>query len=169
VIRTDLLGWTLAELALALLFAFFAAFVPSYVAEVQRIKRLEAEAKKAVTAADVEKLRKENSDLRSGIEASRKDLKSKLTPPCAELDKNSTWLFTATVTSRDSFDIEGEAFTLDGIERKYAEQLKEAKRRGCIEKARIYIKAGMSAGDFDYAYKRLGSDFYLASLGEKRP
>src|SRR4051812_24781825 len=100
-----MLGWTLAELALALLFALLAAFVPSYRAEVERIKRLEAQSKNSIPAADVEKLRKENADLRSEIEASRKNLRSRLTPPCVELDKNSGWLFTATVTSRDSFDI----------------------------------------------------------------
>jgi hypothetical protein len=164
-----MLGWTLAELALALLFALLAAFVPSYRAKVVRLERLEAGSKKSLPAADIENLRKRNADLQSEIEASRKNLKSRITPSCAELDKNSGWLFSATVTSRDSFEIDGETLALDGILKKYADQLADAKRRGCIQQARIYFDPSISAADLDYAYERLRMRLYLDYLGERRP
>ena len=165
-IRTDMLGWTLAELALALLFALLAAFIPSYRAEIERIKKLEAASKNEISAADAEKLRQENAALRAEFEASRKNLRSKIMPPCSELDKNSGTLFTATVTSRNSFEIGGKTLTMDGILRKYADQIADAKKRGCVQQVRIYFSSGMSAGDLDYATKRLGGTFYQTSLGE---
>jgi len=164
-----MLGWTLAELALALLFALLAAFIPSYRAEVERVRRLEAASKNELSATDAEKIREENIALRLEIESSRKNLKSKITPPCAELDKSSGWLFTATITSRNSFEIEGKTLALDGILKKYADQLADAKKRGCVQQVHIYFMSGISAGDFDYATKRLGAYFYPASLGEWRP
>lgn len=167
-IRTDLLGWTLAELALALLFALLAVFGPSFGAEVRRIKLLEAQSKNAISAAEAEKLRAENLALREEIDASRKNLKSRITPPCAELDKNSSWLFTATVRSRDSFGIAGKTLSMQEILREYAKPLADAKKRGCVQQVHVNFQAGISAGDFDYAFRRLGSYFYPASLGEER-
>jgi hypothetical protein len=165
--QTDLLGWTLAELALALLFALFAAFAPSYLAEVKRIQQLQAAAKNSVSRDEAEELRLENIALRLQLEASRKDLRSKITPPCSELDKDSGTLFTATVESRDFFEIEGKTMRLDQILRKYANQLADAKARGCVQQAHIYFDPTISATDFDYATKRLGMYFYLGSLGER--
>ena len=166
--RTDLLGWTLAELALALLFALLAIFGSSYRAELKRIRLLEAQSKNVIPAAESERIRAENIALKEQLEASRKNLKSKITPPCSELDKNSGPLFTVTVYSRDSFGVGGKKFSMEGILKEYAGPLADAKKRGCVQQVRVNFQAGISAGDFDYAFRRLGSNFYPASLGEIR-
>lgn len=181
-IKSDLLGWTLAEIALALLFALLAAFAPSYRNVAMRNKGLEEEIKNAASLAaendrlraenlalqsELAALRLENAELRSMSVAPRSDLKSIVLPSCAELNKNSDWLFTATVIAEDSFEINGRALTLAGIRKEFAEQLADAKKQGCVQRIHVSFEEGMSAQVYDSALKGLRRWFYPTSLGQR--
>ena len=166
--KSDLLGWTLAELALALLFAIFAIFTPTIQRLTLRAKGLEQENKRThELIAENEQLRREEATLRASINASRANLKSKLTPPCSELDKSAGWLFTATVMGPDSFEIGGAPLTLAKIRERYSSDLADAKKKGCMQRIRINFEGTMSAQTYDLAKRRLDTLFYSASLGKR--
>lgn len=173
--KSDLLGWTLAELSLALLFAFLATLSPSFRHNMAQNKQQVDAANKITTLitqnvhleSENTALRSENSDLHSMFTASRIGLKSKQLPSCAELNNNSEWLFNTTIISEDSFEIAGKMFTLNDIRQKYANDIADAKKQGCVQRIQVSFDGEMSARVYDSAIKRLKQLFYPTSLGER--
>jgi hypothetical protein len=166
--RSDLLGWTLAEIAFAVLFALLAALLPSYKIAVQRNLRLDTENKKtALVTEELKKVKEQNAVLQKAVDESRKNLRSRVLPSCAEKDRTPEWLFTATITSGQTYTIDGQQYTIPALLQKYGTQVEAARKRECVEQVRIYYKTGISARDYDEGFRRLGQLFYPMSLGEK--
>src|SRR5271165_1175872 len=107
--RTDIVGYTLAEIAFALLFSIAAVFLPTYGSLSSKLK-VERDALKKSTA-EIESLKKTVSELeaKSGPIPKAKapegtqGLRSKQLPSCIEKGAATTWLFSATAISADKY------------------------------------------------------------------
>lgn len=159
--RFDIVGLTLAEVSLVLLFSFIAIFIPAY-------SRARKEAAKA-DAGDVQKqldaAKLDNARLQKELENSRRNLRSVVTPSCVEISKATDWLFAATVRGADNYEVLDQQYTLDGLLAKYAAALAQAKQDDCVHRIRIYYGAGVSGLDYDLAIRRLEEHFYTQKLG----
>jgi hypothetical protein len=166
--RFDIVGLTLAEISLVLLFSFVAIFVPSYA---RARKELDAQANKA-TNSDIEKqliaVNAENARLQQELQNSRKNLRSVVTPSCVEIGKATDWLFTAIIRGSDAYEVQGEQYTLDALLAKYSPALIQAKQNGCVHRVRIYYGQGLSGLDYDYSLRQIEEHFYTQKLGPEQ-
>ena len=160
--RFDIVGLTLAEVSLVLLFSFVAVFLPAY-------GHLRKELSAKTTAEDVQKqllaANHKIAQLQQEVDNSRPNLRSVATPTCVEVNKATGWLFGAVIRGADSYEVLGEQFTLDTLLAKYAPALAQAKQDGCRHRIRIYFGQGVSVVDYDFALRRLEEYFYDTKLG----
>jgi hypothetical protein len=164
--KSDLVGWTLAELSLAILFALFAAFAPSHQEAVELNRKLaEADQHAAQLISENTKLTQEQKEIQAEIENSHRVLRSAMTPSCWELDHKSDWLFTATINSEDSFEIDGANLTLAQIARQYSDQLDYAEKLKCRQRVHVEVGPAVTAREYDLGLRRLGQHFYVVSIG----
>ena len=164
--RFDIVGLTLAEISLVLLFSFIAVFLPAY-----GHVRKELDSIKAATmlTGDIQKqladAKSENVRLQQEIENSRRNLRSVATPSCFEINKTTGWLFTAIIRGADRYEVLGQEFTFASLLAKYSSNLTQGKQDGCRQRVRIYFGNGVSVADYDYALRRLEEYFYDSKLG----
>ena len=168
--RSDIVGLTLAEIALVLLFSFLALFVPAY-ARLNRtltksgalnVAKLQTEVNNA-TAAN-ERLKAENERLKTQIDKSRPNLRSAAMPTCAELN-NADWLFTAVIRGADAYEINGNRYSLSTLLQAYATELSEASKNGCRHRVKVYYGKDVSLPEYDYALRKIEQSFYDLKLG----
>jgi competence protein ComGC len=166
--RFDIVGLTLAEISLVLLFSFIAIFVPSYA---RARKELDAKTNKA-TNSDVEKqliaAKAENTQLQQELQNSRRNLRSVVTPSCVEISKATDWLFTAVIRGSDDYEVQGQQYTLDALLAKYSPELVQAKQNSCVHRIRIYYGQDLSGLDYDYSLRRIEKHFYTQKLGPEQ-
>jgi hypothetical protein len=162
--RSDIVvGLTLAEIALALLFSFLALFIPAYARLNRKLK--------LYSAVDVYKLQNDlksatvtNETLRAEIDKSRRNLRSAAIPACAELN-SSDWVFTAIIRGSDIYEVNGNKYSLNGILQTYATELSEAKKNGCRHRVKVYYDRNVSLLEYDSALRRVEQYFYDLKLG----
>lgn len=164
--RSDIVGLTLAEISLALLFSFILIFAPAY-SRAQR--ELDSSRANKATAEDLQKklaaADAENARLHEELENSRHNLRSVVTPSCVEINKATDWLFAATIRGADSYYVSGQQYSLNDLLTKYASALTQAKRDACIQRIRIHYGVGVPLPDYDYALRRIEEHFYTLKLG----
>lgn len=163
--RTDIVGLTLAELALVLLFCMVTVVKPVHSTRnqdaVASARKDLAEQKSLVLA-----LTKENDALRARFSAERPNLRSKQIPSCREKGIVTDWLFVTTIRERNLYDIQGGVtVTLEKLLGLYSPRLTKAAQQGCVESIEVYLGKDVSAVDYDYALRRLEEHFYTAQMG----
>jgi hypothetical protein len=163
--RTDIVGLTLAEIALVLLFSFVALFVPAYARLNHKLKqagatdvvRLQADLKNATAA---------NETLKAEIEKSRKNLRSAAMPTCAELDK-ADWLFTVVIRGSDVYEVSGNRYAINDLLQTYSKEIAQANKDGCRHRVKVYYGKDISLPEYDYALRKIEQYFYDLKLGSE--
>jgi hypothetical protein len=164
VTRIDIVGLTLAEIALAMLFCFIAVFAPSYARATQEIKR-------RPEPKELAELKRKNEDLQREIEklkGSIRDARSKQTPSCIELGKARGPLFTVTIRGGNEYEVEGSSLTLETLRASFSDALLDATRNKCVHSIRVNYGAEVSVQDYDLALRRIEQSFYTTKLGQRR-
>jgi hypothetical protein len=160
--RSDIVGYTLAEIALVLLFCIVAVFAPAYA---RLRKQANPKEKIAETQQELSRANAENAQLRKELQDSRHNLRSVAMPSCAELNKSSDWLFTATIRGIDDYEIAGRSYRLADVLKNYSAPLDQARRDGCRHRIRVSYQAGLDANDYFQALTRIEETFYTLKLG----
>jgi hypothetical protein len=159
----DIVGLTLAEVALVLLFSFLVLFVPAYARLNRRIKQSGA-VDVAKLQTDLTNALAENARLKAEIDKSRRNLRSAAMPTCAELNK-ADWLFTAVIRGADVYEVNGNKYSLDRLLQTYATELSEANKNGCRHRVKLYYGKDVSLTEYDYALRKIEQSFYDLKLG----
>ncbi len=164
--RVDIVGFTLAELSLVLLYVFLALTLPSRNTLQTETTRLSQQ----VTSlqAEIQRLLREKSFLPEPKPAPPEEkprLRSAATPSCIEKGIVADWLFTAIIRGRDAYEVHGRRLTLAGLLSMYQPQVSASKEAGCVHSAKIQLGAGVSAVDYDFALRRIEQNFYTKKLG----
>jgi hypothetical protein len=166
--RIDIVGFTLAEIALVILFALLVIFLPQREREANEAKALQARIKNLEESESA--LKRQVASLeaeRQRFQSSRPDLKSKAIPTCFEIDKTE-WLFSVTIRGNDEFEITGKEMTLNDILKNYETQMKSAKAKGCIHRVQVFYGPKVSTPDYDSGLRRLEAWFSTAKRGQAR-
>ena len=153
------MAFTLGELGL--LTAFVLTFAVGF--QRQRPATLTtAEADSIRQAMNDQRLEREN-DLRliQALRDSLTDLRSPQRPACQQMGLIEGYLVTVRVVGRDEYVVEGDTLSIGGIESRFAVQLEESTRRGCVHQALALHAAGLPAETFVSAFNRLGQLFYV--------
>ena len=167
--RTDIVGLTLAELALALLFCLLATLAPSFVkAQKAALAQGEQAKEKEVLEKRVGDLERENAVQRSRLQIASRQLRSVAAPSCFELGKANDWLFDTTVRGRDAYQVNQQTLTLDAVLNAYSSDLGFATENGCKQRIRTYYGIGVPGIDYDYALRRIEEHFYTKKMGPER-
>ena len=161
--REDIVGLTLAEIALTLLFFFLAVFAPTYARLNRKLK--------AINLIDVARLQTElkaaeaeNETLKAELEKYRPNLRSAAVPSCAEINK-ADWLFTTIIRGSDTYDIDGVSYSIGNILATYSKELSDARQNGCRHRIKVYYGAGVSLDEYDSALRKIEVYFYDLKLG----
>lgn len=167
--RLDIVGWTLAELALVLLFALIAIMVPAY-SRMQ--KRAEAsaldESSKSSLQLEVAHLHQENVQLQASLEASRRGLRSSAKPSCLELGKGPDYLFTVTIKLDGGYEVLGQRYSIDGLLSAYRSPLEEADRNRCAQRIRVSYEPGVGTSEYYSSLQLLSEHFFIKPVGPRR-
>jgi cell division septum initiation protein DivIVA len=163
--KIDIVGFTLAEIALVILFAVLVLFLPQKERQEnevqtlrQKIKRLEeSESTLKQRIASLEKERQQ-------FQSPRPDLRSKAIPTCFEIDKTD-WLFSVTIRGKDVFEIAGKDMSLTDLLKSYDAQMKSAKAKGCIHRVEVFYDPEISIAEYDTGLRRLEAWFSTAKRG----
>jgi hypothetical protein len=163
--RSDIVGYTLAEIALALLFCIIAVFGPAYARLSKQPNSVPPKEKVAEIEQRLARAAAENAQLRKEIDDSRRNLRSVAMPSCAELNKSPDWLFTAIIRGPDTYEILGRPYTRADVLKNYSAQLDQAKRDGCRLRIRISYQPGLDTSDYVQGLRRIEENFYTLKLG----
>jgi hypothetical protein len=169
--RTDIVGYTLAEIALLLLFAITAVFFPTYSRLSSKLKVEKSVSKKS--SAEVESLKNTISELQAkpGTPKTPHDafgLRSKQLPSCIEKGSATTWLFSATATSSNTYLVNGEMMNRDQIKSRFASPLELAEEQQCRQSIQLFYAPSISLPDYDLALRKMEGLFYVTRLGPNR-
>lgn len=138
---------SLAEMAFTLVFAL------AIVASVSAPQEIE-----------IERLQRENEELRKQKELLEEQKKSNIPEPC-----DGYWMDIVAV-SGNSYCVEGIRMTLQEFTRLYGERQKAIERQGdCKVRIRFYSEPGLSAEDVFSAQRALRSQFYYREESGTRP
>jgi uncharacterized coiled-coil protein SlyX len=165
---SDIIGYTLAEIALVLLFALVAVFLPSYSKASKQLKEVEkANRQVAEQREEVRLLKSQLAELqtRTADEPRAADLKSKQTPSCKELGVDTGFLFTATITSADTYVVNGQEVNSDQLRNMFRDALNVAARKQCKESVRVFYSARVSTAEYDEALRKIEQLFYVSRGG----
>lgn len=160
----DIVGLSLAEIALVVVFVLLAVFAPAYSRIRKELKIKEVETTKLKQQLD--ETEREAARLHQQYEAERPNLRSKATPSCFELKKTSNrWLFTLVVRGPDKYELEGHEVTLRELSHQYDSEITQAKRDDCRLSIRISSGEGLSGREYQSALIQLGQTFYMTQSG----
>lgn len=164
--RSDIIvGLTLAEIALVLLFSFLALFIPAY-SRLNRKVKLNGSIDVAKLQTDLKNATAANDRLKAEIEKSRRNLRSAAVPSCAELN-NADWLFTAVIRGSDAYEVNGNRYSLRTLLQTYAPELSEANKNGCRHRVKLYYGKDVSLPEYDSALRKVEQYFYDLKLGQE--
>ena len=161
----DIVGLTLAEVALVLLFSFLVLFVPAYARLSRRVEQSGAGAVNvAKLQTDLKNALAENARLKAEIDKSRPNLRSAAMPTCAELNK-ADWLFTAVIRGADAYEVNDKTYSLGTLLQAYAPELSDASKNGCRHRVKLYYGKNVSLPEYDFALRKIEQSFYDLKLG----
>lgn len=169
-IRNDVVGLTLAEIALVLLFGFLVLLLPSYARLSRELKTRSApdlralQMKLAEATAENERLKLENEQFRAEMATTRRHLRSEQIPSCAEIN-GADWLFTAVILGSDAYGVSGHQYTLQSLLQTYSGPLAEAQAEGCKQRVKVYYGKDVSLPEYYSALRQLEDYFYDKKLG----
>ena len=156
---SDIVGYTLAEIALVLVFCVIAMDTHA----VTGLKKQLRTAQDNLFAAQ-RQLSAQAKLVSKRIDQPTK-LRSSAPPSCFETGFDRNWLFTTTITGRDSFEIGSNVLTFDQLMARYANQIAASKANGCVPRIQVAFSPGIQVIDYDQALKRLEGQFYPRRLG----
>jgi hypothetical protein len=161
--RFDIVGLSLAEISLVLVFILLAVFAPAY----SRVSR-EAKAKThdiEVLHAKLMELQKqvdESASLIKRFGAERPNLRSIATPSCFELNKTSSrWLGTVIVRGVNNYELDGQELSLNDLVSQFSHEIAQGTRDACRFSIKVSSSEGVSGVEFQSALMQLGQTFYL--------
>lgn len=157
--RFDIVGLSLAEIALVLVFVVLAIFAPAY-SHVQK--------ELSFTKRDAESLRTKVGDLQKQLDdmkrfkAERPNLRSRATPSCFELNKTTDrWLTSIVVNGVNRYEVGGRQLTLKELLSEFSSEIAQGKRDDCRYSIRISSGKDVSGVDYQLALMQLGQTFYM--------
>jgi hypothetical protein len=170
----DIVGLSLAELSLALIFVVLALPPPGSdsshsqaAAAIRQAGQLNlqlAGANRQIAELQAEKYRLQGRV--DAFNASRPNLRSVALPSCAEIKLTSDWLFTAAIQGQDRYEVEGVGtVTIAQILERFHNEMEEGRIHGCVQRVRVRVGKNISAEDYDFALRRLEQYFYPKKLG----
>ena len=169
----DIIGYTLAEIALALLFVVVLLGIGSQsalraTAEQARKDALEAaeraleaeeRARRAESSADTQ--RRIADDLREELERLL-GLRSGARPPCSEVGvAEGDWLFSVQILAADLYSLEGEVLSMDGLRSMFDGQLNLAEQRDCVYRVEAMAAPTLPLPVYLAGLRRLEGLFYV--------
>jgi hypothetical protein len=167
--EAEIVGLTLAELSLVLLFAFLAITMASRSHLQERVDQL---------AKDDLVARRELSDARNRLQVLQKHdgilpepkrlaarLRSSALPSCVEIGTEQDWLFTTVIRGRDAYEIEGHVLGLADVLARFDGEIASAKLAGCVPTIKVMLSATIGAADYDFALRQIEQHFYTKKLG----
>jgi len=166
--RFDIVGLSLAEISLVLVFVLLAVFAPAY----SRVSR-EAQTKTHdvdVLRAKVTELQKqvdESASLIKQFGAERPNLRSIATPSCFELNKTpNRWIGSVIVRGVNVYDLNGKQLGLTDLLSEFSDEIAQGKRDGCRHSIRVSSGEGVSGMEYQSALMQLGQTFYMTQSVE---
>jgi len=143
----NVLAISFGEIAFLLLFAFAIIGVVETIKDDQTITEL--------------------NSIQNRLLAEKDSLEKKLKglPRCSEIDVYNDWLFTATIISRDKFQINNNEYTIAGILNKYKKEIVLAKKYNCRHIVKFHFLSTINADDYSFARKLLERYFYVKDEG----
>ncbi|SRR5216684_3441107 len=163
--RTDIVGFTLAEIALVILFAVLVLFLPQKGTQENEVQALKQKIKSLEESESALKQRIASLEKeRQRFQSPRADLRSKAVPTCFEIDKTD-WLFSVIIRRNDVFEISGKEMSLSDILKSYDSQMKSAKAKGCMHRIQVFYDPEISITDYDTGLRRLEAWFSTAKRG----
>ena len=164
----DIVGYTLAETALVLVFVLIVVYAP----ESRKVQKLQGELQTTRHDLDaaLEKQAREQEHPRpiQRKVIDRTALRSAAPPSCVETGVATGWLFTATVEGRDSYRINGVKLTFDELQQRYQTNVTEARDAGCFHRVKVYFTPSITSVEYDEALRKLEELFYTRKLGVER-
>ena len=155
--RSDIVGYTLAETALALLFTVFAGMLA------QRTATVDVERSPQPPTSTV----KTPPPSSAGANSKSPRLLSPNLPSCAQQGSSNDWLFSVVVHGKDAYEHLSRILTLDQLLKQYSAQLRDANLRGCRHTIKVFVGEDVSGLDYDYAIRHLSVWFYPKYMGPK--
>ena len=164
--RIDIVGLSLAETALVLLFTVFVGLLAGKTEENRLLNQASREHEELLRVQrDLTSERESKAELSRQVAAMLPKLRSSAFPSCAEAGKSEGWLFAATVRGRNTYEIGGKLFTLTDLTSFYSKQLQEAYKSECRERVRLYVGDAVSGEEYEYAMRRVAQYFYVGYMG----
>jgi hypothetical protein len=168
--RIDVVGLSLAELSLALLFAFLAITLPN----LERLKHLEKVSRDRADDAERKLSDRKAPTLaaKAGMSVAKgaqdAKLRSAARPSCIEMKVADGALLSVTINGVDEYAVEGlGSVSLIELTKQYSGALDEGLRLGCVHVAEVYLAPGISAVDYDSALRKIESYFYTRKRGSR--
>lgn len=167
--RNDIIGYTLAEIALLLLFATVAVLLPQY-------SRLSMLLKGAITGPDANRIRVENARLHDENAKLKKQLeqtkpgesaaglRSKQTPSCIEKKLANGPLFSAIALPNGRYRVGSETLDISEIKSRYEKDLSFADANQCRQRVQLGYTRDMTADQYYQAQVQLESLFYVGKV-----
>jgi hypothetical protein len=156
----DIVGLSLAELSLALVFVVLVLARPSQKAEL------------AAARKSIEELKNDNKQLQAAIERLRRSqesstpgLRSPSLPSCEFVHLAREQLFTIVIAGRNEFRLSDATVTLPELLTRYQKDLQSAIGAGCVHRINVLFTNDISAPDYDQALRELDKHFYVRKLG----
>jgi len=159
--RNDIIGYTLAEIALLLLFAIIAIFLPKYSTLSAHLRAQTAS--RLLLEKEVAAL-KEQLALVKPPGASPAGLRSRQMPSCIERKLASGPIFSAVALSNGKYRVGGEELTASEIRSRFAEQIADADKHECRQRIQLGYSTGMSAEQFVQAQVQMENWFYVSKI-----
>jgi hypothetical protein len=168
--RADIIGYTLAELALALLFAFILISLHSRERLTKGVSGLESEVRdlnrQLIQAKQESDVLKRQVPAKGSV--AKISLRSSAPPSCIEIGLTSEPLFTTVIRGRDSFDVNGSSFTLSELLARFNQDVSAARATGCFHSIKLMVSPTLGAADYDFALRKIEQNFYTKKLGLAR-
>jgi hypothetical protein len=173
--HVDIVGMSLAELSLSLLFVVLALLPPSSPDELSsaRTQLATVSSQLAIATKHIDELSAQSKQLQGFTRmtadgAAARHLRSITLPSCAEKKVRNDWLFTTVVRGEDLYDVQDiGTLNLQQILDRFKRELDEATLAECVQRIQVRVGNDVSAIDYDLALRRLEQHFYPRKLGSE--
>jgi hypothetical protein len=160
-IHPDIIGYTLAEISLVLVFSLMAERTHA----VNKVNALTTQLRNAnLTVIDLQK-KIVNSTPRPQTPSPHQGKRSNAPPSCAEDGLSTDWLFTGSIVGSDRYRVNGEELSFQEITDRFRKQIAEGRDRACVQRVQVSFSPALSSPDYDRAIRQLEKLFYVKKLG----
>lgn len=161
-----LLGLTLAEISLTLLFAVLLVATIALSRAKTNTRTIESLSREnSELQLDNSRLHNENEVLRASLRSETLRLRSRMKPSCREL-KGIAPLFDVVIMSADEFRIDEREFDFKSLTRQFQKEQVSAEDLGCVHTIRVRFVSNISTDEYVRGLSRLESTYYVQKLGE---